>query len=54
MAMAELKVVIAQIAQRYQLDLEPGHRVVATAATTMHPKYGMRMILRDRKPTHPN
>ncbi len=48
MAMAELKVVIAQIAQRFVLDLAPGHRVVPAAGTTMHPKFGMQMRLSSR------
>jgi cytochrome P450 len=46
MATVELKIVIARIAQRYVLDLEPGHRVEQAAGTTMHPRYGMRMVLR--------
>jgi cytochrome P450 len=51
MAAAELKVVVATIAQRYVLDLAPGHRVEPAAGTTMHPRFGMRMVVR-RTPGH--
>lgn len=46
MATAELKLSVAKIAQRYVLDLAPGHRVVEHAGTTMMPRYGMRMQIR--------
>jgi cytochrome P450 len=46
MATTELKLAVAQIAQRYQLDLVPGHRVAKAAGTTMHPRYGMKMYVR--------
>lgn len=46
MAIIELKVIVALIAQRYVLDLEPGQRVEPAAGTTMHPRYGMRMSIR--------
>lgn len=46
MALVELKVVVARLAQHYVLDLAPGHRVVQAAGTTMHPQYGMRMTVR--------
>ena len=45
MAVAELKLVIAQIAERYRLELAPGHRVVEAAGTTMYPRYGMKMSI---------
>jgi cytochrome P450 len=48
MAMSELKLVIAQIAQRFELDHDPAHRVVPYAGTTMRPKFGMRMFIRKR------
>lgn len=47
MAMDELKLAVAQLAQRYVLDLAPGHRVVRSQGTTMQPRYGMRMVVRD-------
>jgi cytochrome P450 len=45
-AIAELKLAVAMIAQRYELTLAPGQRVVAAAGTTMHPRYGMSMRIR--------
>jgi cytochrome P450 len=45
-AIAELKLAIAVLAQRYELDLAPGHRVQAAAGTTMYPRYGMNMLAR--------
>jgi cytochrome P450 len=46
MAIVELKLAVATLAQRYVLDLAPGHRVVQAAGTTMHPRNGMKMIVR--------
>lgn len=46
MANAEIKVAAAMLAQRYVLDLAPGHRVVQAPGTTMHPRYGMKMIIK--------
>lgn len=43
MAIMQSKLVVALIAQRYDLSLAPGHIVEPQAATTMRPKYGMRM-----------
>jgi len=48
LAMVEGKLILAQVAQRYLLDVEPGQRVEAMAATTMRPRYGMRMRVRAR------
>ena len=45
-AIAELKLAVAMIAQRYELTLAPGQRVEAAAGTTMHPRYGMSMRIR--------
>jgi cytochrome P450 len=45
MAMIELKLVAALVAQRFTLDLVKGHRVEAAAGTTMHPRFGMRMSI---------
>lgn len=47
MAIVELKVVVALLAQRFVLDLAPGHRVEQAPGTTMHPRYGMKMIVRN-------
>jgi cytochrome P450 len=46
MAMTELKLVVAQLAQRFVLDVAPGHRVAQAAGTTMYPRYGMKMLVR--------
>jgi cytochrome P450 len=46
MAIVELKLAVAMIAQRYELSLAPGHRVEGAAGTTMHPRYGMKMLIR--------
>ncbi len=43
MALMQSKLVVALIAQRYNLSLYPGHRVEKHAATTMRPKFGMKM-----------
>jgi cytochrome P450 len=40
--------VLATIAQQWQLQLVPGHKVVPQALITLRPKYGMQMRL-DRK-----
>jgi cytochrome P450 len=45
-AVVELKMIVAMIAQRFELTLAPGHRVEGAAGTTMHPRYGMKMQIR--------
>jgi cytochrome P450 len=45
-AIVELKVAVAMIAQRYELSLAPGERVEGAAGTTMYPRYGMNMLVR--------
>ncbi len=45
-ALVELKLVVAMIAQRYELTLAPGQRVEGAAGTTMHPRYGLSMHIR--------
>jgi cytochrome P450 len=47
-AMVEGQLVLATLAQRYRLELEPGHVVVAEPSITLAPKHGMRMRLRKR------
>jgi cytochrome P450 len=42
-AIVELKVAVACLAQRYELNLAPGQRVEGAAGTTMYPRYGMSM-----------
>ncbi|MFK7814942.1 MAG: cytochrome P450 [Gammaproteobacteria bacterium] len=46
MALMQSKLVVALIAQRYNLSLSEGHKVEKHAATTMRPKYGMKMDVR--------
>jgi len=45
-ALVELKLAVAMIAQRYELSLARGQRVEAAAGTTMAPRYGMKMHIR--------
>jgi cytochrome P450 len=45
-AIVELKLAVAMIAQRYELSLAPGQRVEGAAGTTMYPRYGMNMLVR--------
>jgi cytochrome P450 len=42
-AIVELKLAVACLAQRYELNLAPGQRVEGAAGTTMYPRYGMSM-----------
>jgi hypothetical protein len=37
--------ILATIAQRYRLDLVPGHPVVVEPLITLRARYGMRMVL---------
>ena len=43
MAIMQSKLVVSIIAQRYNLSLYPGHKVEKQAATTMRPKFGIKM-----------
>jgi cytochrome P450 len=45
-ALVELKLIVARIAQRFELDLAPGQRVEPAPGTTMYPRHGMKMIIR--------
>jgi cytochrome P450 len=45
-ALVELKLIVARIAQRFELDLAPGQRVEPAPGTTMFPRYGMKMRIR--------
>ena len=44
-AMMEASLLLAAIAQRFQLRLVPGHPVAALPSITLRPRYGMRMTL---------
>jgi cytochrome P450 len=45
-AMTELKLVLALLTRRFELELAPGQLVEAAPGTTMHPRYGLRMRAR--------
>lgn len=47
-AMMEAKMILATVAQRYELDLEPGQEVRVDAALTLRPANGLPMRLRRR------
>ena len=47
-AMMEAVLLVAAIAQRFTLTLEPGHPVEPFASITLRPRYGMRMVLSSR------
>jgi cytochrome P450 len=44
-AMMELKLVVAQIAQRYRVDVAPGQKIEPAPGTTMYPRHGLKVIL---------
>ncbi|MDQ3707516.1 MAG: cytochrome P450 [Chloroflexota bacterium] len=44
-ALMEGQLILATIAQRYRLDLVPGHPVVVEPLITLRARYGMRMVL---------
>ena len=45
-ALQEAQLILATVAQRYRLDLVPGHRVAMLPLITLRPRYGMRMTIR--------
>lgn len=49
-ALLEARLVLATVAQRFRLRLEPGQRVAPRFAVTLSPRYGMRMQLTARTP----
>jgi cytochrome P450 len=49
-AMMEAQLILATVAQQYQLSLVPGHKVEPEALITMRARYGMRMIPKLRQP----
>jgi cytochrome P450 len=46
-ALMEAQLILATVMQRYRLELVPGHPVLELAQTTLRPKYGIKMILRE-------
>lgn len=47
-ALQEGTLVLAMIAQRYELNLVPGHPVIPETAITLRPRYGIQMTLQPR------
>lgn len=52
-AWQEALLLLATLAQQWQMRLLPGHPVVPLALVTLRPKYGLRMALQRRSPTAP-
>jgi cytochrome P450 len=48
-AMAEAMLIVATIAQRYRLQLKPGHPVEPQGLITLRPRYGLKMLLQRRQ-----
>jgi len=48
-ATMEQCLILAMVAQQYELSLVPGHKVEVEPLFSVHPKYGMRMQLRKRE-----
>jgi cytochrome P450 len=44
-ALMEMQLILATIAQRYKLRLVPGHPVEPEALLSLHPRYGLQMML---------
>ena len=49
-AIMEAQVILATLAQRFDVELEPGQEVVPDATFTLRPKQGIRMRVRRRIP----
>lgn len=47
-AMMEAQLILATIAQRYQLRMVPGHLVEPQLLVTLRPKYGLQMTIHER------
>ena len=47
-SMMEAQLVVATIAQRYQLRMVPGHPVEPQMKVTLRPKYGLPMTIHAR------
>jgi cytochrome P450 len=53
-ALVELKLIVARIAQRYELTLDPTQKVEPAPGTTMFPRFGMRMKITHARPANPS
>lgn len=49
-ASMEARLILATLAQRFQLSLAPGHAVVPERKFTLRPKFGMKMVVTERTP----
>ena len=49
-ALMEAQVILATLAQRFDVELEPGQEVVPDATFTLRPRHGIRMRIRRRTP----
>jgi len=47
-SLAEATILLATLAQRYRLQLAPGHNVEPQGLITLRPRHGMKMLLRPR------
>jgi len=52
MAMLETQLVLAQILQRFNVHMVPGHPIETTAKVTLRPRYGMVATLNRRTSMH--
>ena len=48
-ALMEAQLILATLAQRYRLRLQPGHAVEPQAMLTLRPRYGVRMTMHERE-----
>jgi enediyne biosynthesis protein E7 len=48
-SLAEAQLILAMIAQNYQLSLAPGHPVEPAPLVTLRPRYGIKMTLKATK-----
>ncbi len=51
-AMMEAQILLATIAQKFKLELKPGHEVIAVNRVVTFPKGGLPMIVRERVPQY--
>ena len=49
-ALLEARLVLATVAQRYRLELLPGHPVEPESVVTLRPRYGVQVTLRPYQP----
>jgi cytochrome P450 len=47
-ALMEARIILAMMARRFELEVEPGHPVELDPVITLRPKYGVKLRLRSR------